>query len=167
MRSIEWKLRALWRQHGIAIIAYSPFGQAELLRGRKSAALAASLGIALAQLALAWLLAQEPAIAIPKAGKLAHLTECRAAADVRLPQDALAAIDTAFPPPSRASPGPATTGTRSAAPGRNRAAAVLNKSQVFSMFQRLGAVPGCLARLLLLTCHRVLAPSPPKTGEAR
>jgi aryl-alcohol dehydrogenase-like predicted oxidoreductase len=57
-----------------------------------------------AQLALAWLLAQRDVIAIPQSSSVSHVAECRAAADVRLPAEALAAIDAAFPPPQRRAP---------------------------------------------------------------
>lgn len=104
VRGIEWKLRALCQQHGMPIMAYSPFAQGELLRSRKLATLAATLDVTSAQLAIAWLLAQAQVIAIPKSADRAHLADFRAAADVRLPASALAAIDAAFPPPRRAAP---------------------------------------------------------------
>ena len=103
-RSADFRLRALCRQHGIPIMAYSPLHQGALLANRKLAALAAPLRVAPAQLALAWLLAQRDVIAIPQSSNIAHVTECRAAADVRLSQATLAAIDAAFPPPKRATP---------------------------------------------------------------
>jgi len=103
-RGIEWRLRALCHQHGIRIIAYSPLGQGALLTRRKLATLAASYKLTPAQLALAWLLAQREVIAIPQSSSVSHVAECRAAADVRLPPEALAAVDAAFPPPRRARP---------------------------------------------------------------
>ena len=103
-RGIEWRLRALCHQHGIRIIAYSPLGQGALLNRRKLATLAAPYQLTSAQLALAWLLAQREVIAIPQSSNVTHVAECRAAADVRLPPEAFAAIDAAFPPPQRARP---------------------------------------------------------------
>jgi diketogulonate reductase-like aldo/keto reductase len=103
-RGIEWRLRALCHQHHIRIIAYSPLGQGALLTRRKLATLAAPYKLTPAQLALAWLLAQREVIAIPQSSNVVHITECRAAADVRLPPEAFAAIDAAFPPPGRARP---------------------------------------------------------------
>ena len=103
-RGIEWRLRALCHQHGIRIIAYSPLGQGALLNSRKLATLAAPYQLPSAQLALAWLLAQREVIAIPQSSNVTHVAECRAAADVRLPPEAFAAIDAAFPPPQRARP---------------------------------------------------------------
>ena len=85
-------------------MAYSPFGQGALFTGRKLATLAATLALTPAQLALAWLLAQPQVIAIPQSSKVAHVADCRAAADVHLSRAALAAIDAAFPPPRRARP---------------------------------------------------------------
>jgi diketogulonate reductase-like aldo/keto reductase len=43
-------------------------------------------------------------IAIPMSANRAHVAACRAAVDVRLSAEALAAIDRAFPPPRRARP---------------------------------------------------------------
>ncbi len=103
-RGIEWELRALCQQHGIRVMAYSPFGQGALLGERKLATLAAPLRVTPAQLALAWLLAQRDVIAIPMSANPAHVAECRAAADLRLSIEALAAIDRAYPPPRRARP---------------------------------------------------------------
>jgi diketogulonate reductase-like aldo/keto reductase len=103
-RGIEWRLRALCHEHDIRVIAYSPLGQGALLARRKLATLAAPFNLTPAQLALAWVLAQRDVIAIPQSSNVAHVAECRAAADVRLPQEAIAAIDAAFPPPQRARP---------------------------------------------------------------
>ena len=55
-----------------------------------------------AQIALAWVLHQDGVIAIPKAVDPVHLRANRAAADIRLTSDDLAALDRAFPPPRRA-----------------------------------------------------------------
>jgi len=103
-RGIEWKLRPLCQQHGMPIMAYSPLHQGALARNRKLATLAAPLGISAAQLAIAWLLAQRNVIVIPQSSNVEHVTECRAAADVRLSHETLAAIDATFPPPKRARP---------------------------------------------------------------
>src|SRR5262249_13917600 len=95
---------ALCQQHDVPIMAYSPLHQGALASNRKLATLAASLGANAAQLAIAWLLAQRNVIVIPQSSNVAHVAECRAAADVRLSRDALAAIDAIFPPPKRARP---------------------------------------------------------------
>ena len=67
-------------------------------------AVAGRHAVAPAQVALAWLLRQDGIIAIPKAGTVAHVQDNRAALDVRLTADDLAALDRAFPPPTRATP---------------------------------------------------------------
>ena len=103
-RGIEWRLRDLCHEHAMPIIAYSPFTGGALLNDRKLATLAAPLRISPTQLALAWLLAQPEVISIPQSSNVVHVAECRAAGDVRLSDDALAAIETAFPPPRRSRP---------------------------------------------------------------
>lgn len=103
-RGIEFRLRELCHQHGMPIMAYSPFGQGALFGNRKLATLAASLSLTPAHLALAWLLAQPGTIAIPQTSNSAHVAACRAACDVHLSASMLAAIDAAFPPPRRKRP---------------------------------------------------------------
>jgi diketogulonate reductase-like aldo/keto reductase len=103
-RGIEWRLRALCQQHRMPIMAYSPLYQGALAGHRKLAPLAAAIGVTSAQLALAWLLAQSGVIAIPQSSDVDHVADCRAAADVRLSRETLAAMDAAFPPPKRSRP---------------------------------------------------------------
>lgn len=103
-RGVEFRLRERCARHDIVIMAYSPFHQGDLLRDRKLANLAASLGMTPAQLAIAWLLSQNGTIAIPQSSNVEHVREFRAAADIRLSSDALKAIDTAFPPPRTSRP---------------------------------------------------------------
>jgi diketogulonate reductase-like aldo/keto reductase len=57
-----------------------------------------------AQVALVWLLRQDGMIVIPKATKTDHVRENRAAADLLLGDDDLAALDRAFPPPKARTP---------------------------------------------------------------
>jgi len=103
-RGVEFELRERCARNDIVIMAYSPFQQGDLLRNRKLATLAASLGMTAAQLAIAWLLAQSGTIAIPQSSNVDHVREFRAAADIRLSPDALKMIDAAFPPPRSARP---------------------------------------------------------------
>ena len=56
------------------------------------------------QVALAWVLRRPGAIAIPKAGNVAHVRENAAIQDLRPTDDDLAQIDAAFPPPRRKVP---------------------------------------------------------------
>ena len=55
-------------------------------------------------IALAWVLRQPQVLTIPKASKLEHVRENRAAADIELTGQDLADLDAASPPPRRAAP---------------------------------------------------------------
>ncbi|HEY3178932.1 MAG TPA: aldo/keto reductase [Casimicrobiaceae bacterium] len=102
-RAIEWQLATLCREHQIAIMAYSPVGQGDLLRSRKLHTIARETGATPAQLALAWLIKQG-VIAIPKASTAAHVRDNRKAADITLSDRTVSALDAAFPPPKHAKP---------------------------------------------------------------
>ena len=82
---------------GIAAMAYSPVEQGRLVQNRTLSRIADRVGATPVQVALAWLLRRPGLIAIPKAASAAHARENAAAADLRLDEDALAAIDAAFP----------------------------------------------------------------------
>jgi diketogulonate reductase-like aldo/keto reductase len=84
----------------IPVMAYSPVEQGRLVDHPALTEIAASLGMTASQVALAWLLARDGVIAIPKAGSVAHVRENRAALDLLLGADDLARLDRAFPPPS-------------------------------------------------------------------
>src|ERR1700722_12968612 len=79
-------------------IAYAPFfplGGFTPLQSRVLAGVAARLGASPHQVALAWLLQRSPTIVlIPGTSSLAHLRENVAAADLVLPADAVAELDT-------------------------------------------------------------------------
>ncbi len=100
-RGIEYDLMAWCRRRHIPIMAYSPLDQGTLARSRELKRIAAGLDATPAQVALAWLVRQKGVIAIPKAAGEAHLRENRAALDLRLSRRDLAALDRAFPPPTR------------------------------------------------------------------
>jgi len=103
-RGVEWRLAPTCRARGIPLMAYSPVGQGELLTKPRLAALARKARATPAQLALAWLLDMPGVIAIPKATQPAHIVENREATEVTLDAAMHAALDAAFPPPSRATP---------------------------------------------------------------
>lgn len=103
-RGIEWDLLPWCRQRGVPVMAYSPIEQGQILDHPGLCALAESLGLTPARLALAWLLHQEGIIAIPKTSTRAHLEDNALAADTVLSAETLAALDRLFPPPSRATP---------------------------------------------------------------
>lgn len=103
-RGIEWDLLPWLRERRIPVMAYSPLGQAGLLRRSKLAAIARHAGASAAQVALRWLLRSPDVIAIPQSADPAHVRANRAAAELPLDAATLAAIDTAFPPPTGPAP---------------------------------------------------------------
>ncbi len=103
-RGIEWDLLPWCRQHSIPIMAYSPVEQGRLLHNPTLQTLAKQRGISAAQLAIAWLLHQENVIVIPKSSRIEHVEQNRAALDLKLNADELAALDAAFPPPTKPVP---------------------------------------------------------------
>ncbi len=103
-RGIAFDLLPWLRERGVSVMAYSPLEQARMLNNRALLQIAAQAGCTPAQLALAWLLAQDGVIAIPKSGSVARVLENRAALDLRLTPELQAALDRAFPPPRSAQP---------------------------------------------------------------
>jgi diketogulonate reductase-like aldo/keto reductase len=98
-RGPEWDLTPWCREHQVAIMAYTPLGQGHMLSNRALAEIARRRGATPAQIALAWLLRQHGTIVIPKASRPEHVRENRAALDVTLAEEDVAALDHAFPPP--------------------------------------------------------------------
>ena len=98
-RGAEHDLLPWLAEHGIPTMAYSPVEQGRLLADRTLAKVATTIGTTPAQVALAWAMRRDGAIAIPKAGSVAHVRENRAAADLVLSETDLAALDAAFPRP--------------------------------------------------------------------
>ncbi|WP_284540410.1 aldo/keto reductase [Pleomorphomonas sp. T1.2MG-36] len=103
-RGIEWDLLPSLQRRGIPVMAYSPVEQAKLLRERRLAALAADHGASIAQLALAFVLDRDGVIAIPKAGRAAHVEDNAGSLDVVVTDELRASLDALFPPPRRATP---------------------------------------------------------------
>ncbi len=103
-RGIEWDLLPWLRARSIPVMAYSPLEQARLVANKGLAAFAARHGMTPAQGALAWLLAQDDVIAIPKCGNAARMAENVRAASIELNRSQLAGLDAVFPPPTRAQP---------------------------------------------------------------
>lgn len=102
-RGIEYDLLPWHTARAIPIMAYSPIEQGRLASHRALAQIAARHEATAAQVALAWVLTRPGTIAIPKAGNDAHVRQNRAAAEIALSPDDLAALDAAFPPPRRKS----------------------------------------------------------------
>ncbi|PIO98812.1 hypothetical protein CJ014_14030 [Pleomorphomonas carboxyditropha] len=101
-RGIEWDLLPAMQARGVPVMAYSPVEQARLLKDKRLAALAAEHGVGVAQLALAFVLDHDGVIAIPKAGRVAHVEDNAGALDVVVTDALRAALDALFPPPRRA-----------------------------------------------------------------
>jgi len=79
---------------GIAYVPYFPLGGFSPLQSSTLSGVAARVGATPMQVALAWLLRRAPNILlIPGTSSVAHLRENLAAADLDLPEDALAELD--------------------------------------------------------------------------
>ena len=98
-RGIEWDLLPWMHERRIPLMAYSPIEQARLVGDRRLIDLARDLGHSPAQLALAWLLAREDTIALPKTGQGKHMRENAAAASIVLDCGQLGRLDALFAPP--------------------------------------------------------------------
>jgi diketogulonate reductase-like aldo/keto reductase len=99
-RGIEWDLLPWLRERRVPVMAYSPLEQARLLKNAKLAAFAKRAGITPAQAALAWLLANDDVIVIPKSASVERVRENAAAATLKLSAAQLAELDRLFPPPA-------------------------------------------------------------------
>jgi diketogulonate reductase-like aldo/keto reductase len=98
-RGIEWNLLPWLRERHIPVMAYSPIEQGRLAHQRKLADFAKRHGITAAQAALAWVLAQDGVIAIPKTGSALRLKENAGMLQQPLDAAALKELDALFPPP--------------------------------------------------------------------
>jgi diketogulonate reductase-like aldo/keto reductase len=98
-RGPEYDLIPWMRKRSIPLMAYSPLDQGALLTKPALKKLAGDVGCTVAQLAIAWLLAQPGVVTIPKSSTRERVKENFGALDVKLPADVLAALDKAFPPP--------------------------------------------------------------------
>jgi diketogulonate reductase-like aldo/keto reductase len=101
-RSIEHELVPAAARHGIAIVAYTPFGRGTFLqhtprRGDVLDRIARKHGATRRQVALAFVIRKPNLFTIPKAARVEHVEENAAAAALRLDRNDLEAIDTAFP----------------------------------------------------------------------
>lgn len=103
-RGIEFDLLPWCRTRKMPIMAYSPIEQGRLLGHTSLTRIAAHHGATPAQVALAWLLMRPDVMVIPKASDPKHVRENCAALDLRLTEDDLADLASAFPPPARKKP---------------------------------------------------------------
>ncbi|MEO8250565.1 MAG: aldo/keto reductase, partial [Burkholderiales bacterium] len=103
-RGIEWELLPWLRERKVPVMAYSPVEQGRLLNHSRLKTLARESGLTAAQMALAWLLAKDGVIAIPKVSSRRHLEENFEALAHPLSPSQLAELDRIFSPPERATP---------------------------------------------------------------
>ena len=103
-RGIEWNLLPWLAERNVPVMAYSPIEQAKLLRVPRLVEFARRHSLTPAQVALAWLLAREGVIAIPKTSHRQRVEENAAAREVVLDAAQLAELDDLFAPPAGPTP---------------------------------------------------------------
>ncbi|MDA3650242.1 aldo/keto reductase [Saccharopolyspora indica] len=103
-RGIEVDLLPWCREQHLPVMAYSPIEQGRLLGEPALRRVAERHEATPAQIAIAWVLAQDGVCAIPKAATPEHVDQNRAALDVELTAADLAELDAAFPAPKRPVP---------------------------------------------------------------
>jgi diketogulonate reductase-like aldo/keto reductase len=101
-RAIEHAVIPWCQQHGVAVVAYSPFGHDDFPSARSKAgqlmqAIADAHGASPRQVALAFLTRDPIVFAIPKASTAEHAADNAAAGKLTLSDSELAALDAAFP----------------------------------------------------------------------
>ena len=99
-RSPEHRVLPFCQERRVPIMAYTPLEQGRLHDADGVlTAVARRHDVTSMQIALAWVLSQDGVFAIPKAGRIAHVEENRAALDIVLTDTDLAELDRAFPRP--------------------------------------------------------------------
>jgi diketogulonate reductase-like aldo/keto reductase len=99
-REIESGLLQWNRNNEIPIMAYSPVGHGRgLLENATLRKIAKRHDGTTSQIALAWVLRQPGAIAIPKASSEKHVRDNARSIDIKLTKENLADLDREFPPP--------------------------------------------------------------------
>jgi diketogulonate reductase-like aldo/keto reductase len=101
-RAIEHAVLPWCEQHGVAVVAYSPFGHNDFPQPRSQAGrvlqtIAGAHGASVRQVALAFLTRAPAVFAIPKASTPEHAADNAAAGKLVLGKDDIAALDAAFP----------------------------------------------------------------------
>lgn len=101
-RAIEHGVLPWCEKHGVAVVAYSPFGHGNFPRsdsgqGKALQAIANSRGATPRQVALAFLTRRPSLFAIPKTSSPEHAEENAGAGDLQFTDEELAHIDEAFP----------------------------------------------------------------------
>ena len=101
-RAIEHAVIPWCEQHGVAVVAYSPFGHNDFPPARSKAgqalqAIAKAHGASPRQVALSFLTRATSVFAIPKASSQEHAADNAAAANLTLSESEIATLDEAFP----------------------------------------------------------------------
>jgi diketogulonate reductase-like aldo/keto reductase len=101
-RAIEHAVLPWCETHGVAVVAYSPFGQGDFPRprtpgGRLLQEIATAHGATSRQVALRFLVRRAAVFAIPKAVTLEHTADNAGAGSLTLNAAELARIEAAFP----------------------------------------------------------------------
>lgn len=101
-RAIEHAVIPWCQQHGVAVVAYSPYGHDDFPKpqstgGKVLQDIAQAHGATPRQIALAFLVCKEALFAIPKSSRSQHVSENAAAGSIELTDDEIARIDAAFP----------------------------------------------------------------------
>jgi diketogulonate reductase-like aldo/keto reductase len=102
-RGIEYDLLPWMNERGMPLMAYSPVGQGELPE-TGLADIARKHKASVFQIALAFVLARERVIAIPKSANIEHLEQNQAALKISLDEEDLFTLDKRFPFPDRKRP---------------------------------------------------------------
>ena len=103
-RGPELNLFPRLRELRVPIMAYSPIEQGRILGHPVLREIAERHDATPAQIALAWVLRRDDVCAIPRASRLEHTNENRAAADIQLDRADLSQLDQEFPLPERVRP---------------------------------------------------------------
>jgi diketogulonate reductase-like aldo/keto reductase len=101
-RAIEHSVIPWCEAHGVAVVAYSPFGHddfpgAQSAGGKVLQEIASRHGATPRQVALAFLTRWPSVFAIPKASSSGHAADNAGAGDLTLTESDIAALDKAFP----------------------------------------------------------------------
>jgi diketogulonate reductase-like aldo/keto reductase len=101
-RAIEHNVIPWCARHGVAVVAYSPFGHndfpsAASAGGKLLRKIADAHKATPRQVALSFLVRETPVFAIPKASDTEHAAENAGASKLTLAKDEIAALDAAFP----------------------------------------------------------------------
>jgi len=101
-RAIEHAVIPWCEAHGVAVVAYSPFGHDEFPSSRSKAgavlqAIAEARAATARQVALSFLTRAQGVLAIPKASSAEHVADNAAAGELLLSADETDALDKAFP----------------------------------------------------------------------